>query len=111
MLGIAELHAGNGKAAVRHLASAVRILLAQTSTECLHQSLYARVELALLIPTLIQLCCRLDRPAMVRRLVSALLLAQGYQPMVQVAERAIAGSAGHTVNCRPWDLANATSIK
>jgi hypothetical protein len=77
MLGIAELHAGNGTAAVRHLASAVRILLAQTSTECLQQSLYARVELALLIPTLIRLCRRLERPAMVRRLARALLLDGG----------------------------------
>lgn len=73
-LGIAELHAGNGKAAVRHLATAVRILLAQTHTECLQQSLYARVELALLIPTLIRLCRPLERHATVRRLVRALLL-------------------------------------
>jgi hypothetical protein len=77
MLGIAELHVGNGKAAVRHLASAVRILLAQTSTECLQQSLYARVELALLVPTLIRLCRRLERHAMVRRLVRVLLLDGG----------------------------------
>ncbi len=76
-LGIAELHAGNGKAAVRHLASALRILLAQTSTECLQQSLLARVELALLTPTLIRLCRRFERHATVRRLVKALLLDGG----------------------------------
>jgi hypothetical protein len=75
MLGIAELHAGNGEAAVRHLATAVKILLlAQTPTECLQQYLYVRVELALLIPTLIRLCRRLERHAMVRRLIRALLL-------------------------------------
>ena len=73
MLGIAELHAGNCTAALHHLAIAIKILLAQTTTECLQQSLYARVELALLLPTLMRLCLRLGRPATVRRLVGALL--------------------------------------
>jgi hypothetical protein len=74
MLAIAELHAGNCKAAVRHLAIAVNILLAQTTKESLQQSLDARVELALLLPILIRLCLRLGRRATARRLVSALLL-------------------------------------
>jgi hypothetical protein len=74
MLAIAELHAGNHKAAVRHLAIAVNILLAPTTKACLRQSLDARVELALLLPTLIRLYLRLGRRATARRLVSALLL-------------------------------------
>ena len=74
MLAIAELHTGNRKAAVRHLTIAVNILLATTTRECLQQSLYARVELALLVPTLIRLYLRLGRRATARRLVSALLL-------------------------------------
>jgi hypothetical protein len=73
MLAIAELHAGNHKAAVRHLAIAVNMLLAPTTKACLRQSLYARVELALLLPTLIRLYLRLGRRATARRLVSALL--------------------------------------
>jgi len=72
MLGIAELHAGNGKAAARHLAVAVKLLLALTTNECLQRSLHARVELALLLPTLIT-CLRLGRRATARRLVSTLL--------------------------------------
>jgi hypothetical protein len=73
MLAIAELHAGNCKAAVRHLAIAVKILLAPPSHECLRRTMHARVELALLLPVLIPLCVRLSRRAMARRLVSALL--------------------------------------
>jgi hypothetical protein len=73
MLGIAELHAGNGQAAIRHLTIAMKMLLAQTTTECLQQSLYARVELALLFPILMRLCLRLGRRATVRRLVGVLL--------------------------------------
>jgi len=72
MLGIAELHAGNSEAAIRHLATAVQILLTRTPIDSLPQLLYARVELALLIPTLIRLCRRLQRHAMVRCLVRAL---------------------------------------
>ena len=74
MLAIAELHTGNCNAAIRHLAIAVNILLAPATRECLQQSLYARVELALLLPTLIRLYLRLGRRAPARRLVSALLL-------------------------------------
>jgi hypothetical protein len=74
MLAIAELHTGNHKAAVRHLAIAVNILLAPTTKACLRHSLYARVELALLLPTLIRLYLRLGRRATARRLVNALLL-------------------------------------
>lgn len=74
MLAIAELHAGNPETAVRHLAIAVNIRLAPTTGECLRQSLYARVELALLLPILMRLCLRRGRPATARRLVSALLL-------------------------------------
>jgi hypothetical protein len=73
MLAIAELHAGNCKAAVRHLAIAVNILLAPTSRECLQQSLHARVELSLLLPAVIPLCLRLGRRAPARRLVGAVL--------------------------------------
>jgi hypothetical protein len=73
MLAIAELHAGNCKAAVRHLAIAVDILLAPTSGECLRRTMYARVELALLLPILIPLYVRLGRRRMARRLVRALL--------------------------------------
>jgi hypothetical protein len=74
MLAIAQLHTGNCKAAVRHLAIAVNILLAPTTKKCLQQSLCARVELALLLPTLIRLYLRLGRRAPARRLVTALLL-------------------------------------
>jgi hypothetical protein len=74
MLAIAQLHAGNHKAAVRHLTIAVNILRASTATACLRESLYARVELALLLPILIRLYLRLGRRATARRLVSALLL-------------------------------------
>lgn len=73
MLAIAQLHAGNCKAAVRHLAIAVNILVAPTSSECLRRTIHARVELALLLPILIPLCLRLGRRALGRRLVSALL--------------------------------------
>ena len=52
MLAIAELHAGNGQTALRHLTIAVNRLLAPTTGECLRQSLHARVELALLLPLL-----------------------------------------------------------
>jgi hypothetical protein len=74
MLAIAELHAGNYETALRHLAIAVNMLLAPTTSECLRQSLSARVELALLLPLLMRLCLRLGRRATARRLVSALLL-------------------------------------
>jgi hypothetical protein len=73
MLAIAQLHAGNCKAAVRHLAIAVNILVEPTSSECLRRTIHARVELALLLPILIPLCVRLGRRALGRRLVSALL--------------------------------------
>jgi hypothetical protein len=73
MLAIAELHAGNCKVAVGHLATAVNILLAPTSSECLRRTIHARVELALLLPIVIPLCVRLGRRALVRRLVSTLL--------------------------------------
>jgi hypothetical protein len=73
MLGIAELHAGNGRAALRHLAIAVNLLLAATTGGCLQRSLHARVELALLLPTLITLCPRLGRRTTARRLVATLL--------------------------------------
>ena len=73
MLAIAELHAGNCEAAVRHLAIAVNSRLAPTTSACLRQSLYARVELALLLPILMRLCLRLGRRATARRLLRALL--------------------------------------
>jgi hypothetical protein len=73
MLGIAELQAGNRRAAVRHLAIAVNLLLAPTTDGCLQRSLHARVELALLLPTLITLCLRLGRRTTARRLVTTLL--------------------------------------
>jgi len=74
MLAIAELHAGNCETAVRHLAIAVNILLAPTTSESLRESLYARVELALLLPILMRLCLRLGRRATARRLAGAWLL-------------------------------------
>jgi hypothetical protein len=73
MLAIAELHAGNCKAAVRHLSAAVNILLAPTSRECLHRSLHARVELSLLLPVVIPLCLRLGGRAPARRLLGVVL--------------------------------------
>ena len=73
MLAIAELHAGNGQTALRHLTIAVNRLLAPTTGECLRQSLHARVELALLLPLLMRLCLRLGRRATARRLLRALL--------------------------------------
>ena len=73
MLAIAELHAGNGQTALRHLTIAVNRLLAPTAGECLRQSLHARVELALLLPLLMRLCLRLGRRATARRLLRALL--------------------------------------
>jgi hypothetical protein len=73
LLGIAELHAGNCKAAAHHLAVAVNLLLALTTNQCLQRSLCARVELALLLPILITLCRRLGKRATARRLVSTLL--------------------------------------
>lgn len=74
MLGIAELHAGNRETAVRHLAIAVGRLLAPSISQCLRQSLCARVELALLLPILMRLCLGLGRRATARRLVRAWLL-------------------------------------
>jgi hypothetical protein len=73
MLAIAELHAGNGRAAVHHLAISVNILLAPARNECARQNLHARVELALLLPILVSLSLRLGRPALARCLLSAVL--------------------------------------
>ncbi len=74
MLAIAHLAAGQCRPALRHLEIAVNMLLAQRTKGCLRESLYARVELAVLLPVLIPLCVRLGKRATVRRLVSELLL-------------------------------------
>ena len=73
MLAIAELYAGTGRAAVHHLAISVNILLAPARNECARQNLYARVELALLLPILVSLSLRLGRPALARCLLSTVL--------------------------------------
>jgi hypothetical protein len=73
MLGVAELHAGDCKAAAHHLAVAVKLLLAPATNECLQRSLHAHVELALVLPILITLCRRLERRATARRLLNMLL--------------------------------------
>ena len=77
MLAIAELHAGNCERAIRHLAVAVKMLLSPSPSPCLRRSLYTRVELALLLPILIRLCCRLGRRTTAHRLVGLLLLRVG----------------------------------
>lgn len=75
MLAIAHLHAGNCKPALRHLEIAVNILRAQAATKgCLHRTLSARLELALLVPMMVRLCVRLGKQEMVR-LIGELLLA------------------------------------
>ena len=77
MLAIAEFHAGNPDRAIHHLAVALKMRLSPSPSRCLRQSLYARVELALLFPILIRLCCRPGRRARARRLVGLLLLRVG----------------------------------
>ncbi len=74
MLAIAYLAAGHCRPALRHLEIAVNMLLAQRTKGGLRESLYARVELAVLLPVLIPLCVRLGKQATARRLVSELLL-------------------------------------
>jgi hypothetical protein len=74
MLAIAELRAGNCKAALRHLGIAVNILLSPASRGCFGDGLHARLELALLLPLLIPLSLQLGRRApTARRLVSTVL--------------------------------------
>jgi len=74
MLAIAELRAGNCKAALRHLGIAVNILLSPASRGCIGDGLHARLELALLLPLLIPLSLQLGRRApTARRLVSTVL--------------------------------------
>jgi len=75
MLGIAHLHAGNCREAVRHLQIAANILLEHaTRPGCLSRTLCARMELALLLPVVIPLCLQLGRRDTARTLVSRVLL-------------------------------------